>query len=250
LRSVPRALAALLAPLLLVGCGGSSFSAGEQGFVSGDGQVTVRDPADREEPKGEVAGETVDGEPVSLADHAGKVVVIPVWGSWCAPCRKEAPMLAEAARGLADDGVVFLGIDSRDPDAAAVRRFLERFDIPYDSIYDPDGTTLLAFHGTLPPCPAHDERIRAPEPRTRRVRGRGDRAGTTTKGLARHPVPHPSYTWPPGPAHTGRGQLPGDCFMAGVGRWSARRPRRVAAGAGGSARMPIALSVGPWGCSP
>ncbi len=144
-------LAALLAPLLLVGCGGSSFSAGEQGFVSGDGLVTVLDEADRAEPKAEVAGETVDGKPVSLADHRGKVVVMPVWGSWCAPCREEAPMLAEAARDLADDGVVFLGIDSRDPNTAQVKRFLERFDIPYDSIYDPDGATLLAFHGTLPP---------------------------------------------------------------------------------------------------
>jgi thiol-disulfide isomerase/thioredoxin len=149
--TVPRLLAALLAPLLLVGCGGSTFSAGEQGFVSGDGNVTVLDDADRTEPKAEVAGETVDGQPVSLADLRGKVVVIPVWGSWCAPCRKEAPMLAEASRDLADDGVVFLGIDSRDPDTAQVKRFLERFDVPYDSIYDPDGKTLLAFHGTLPP---------------------------------------------------------------------------------------------------
>jgi hypothetical protein len=60
-------------------------------------------------------------------------------------------MLAEAARDLEDDGVVFLGIDSRDPNTANVRKFVERFDIPYDSIYDPDGNTLLAFHGTLPP---------------------------------------------------------------------------------------------------
>jgi thiol-disulfide isomerase/thioredoxin len=74
-----------------------------------------------------------------------------VWGSWCAPCRAEAPMLAEAARDLEDDGVIFLGINSRDYTTASVRKFDERFDIPYDSIYDPDGTTLLAFHGTLPP---------------------------------------------------------------------------------------------------
>ena len=60
-------------------------------------------------------------------------------------------MLAAAARDLEDDGVVFLGIDSRDPDVAAVRAFEDRFDIPYDSIYDPAGQTLLAFHGILPP---------------------------------------------------------------------------------------------------
>ena len=100
---------------------------------------------------GAVAGTTVDGRHVSLADHRGKVVVMPVWGSWCAPCRAEAPMLAAASRDLRDDGVVFLGIDSRDPNTANVRQFLRRFDVPYDSIYDPDGVTLLAFHGTLPP---------------------------------------------------------------------------------------------------
>jgi thiol-disulfide isomerase/thioredoxin len=139
-------------PLLaLAGCTGSQFSAGEQGFVSADGKVTVLDPEQREAPRGEVAGETVDGGRVSLDDHLGKVVVMPVWGSWCAPCRAEAPMLAEAARDLEDDGVVFLGIDSRDTNTASVRRFEERFEIPYDSIYDPDGSTMLAFHGILPP---------------------------------------------------------------------------------------------------
>jgi thiol-disulfide isomerase/thioredoxin len=147
----PGALVALLPLLPLAGCGGPSFTAGDKGFVSGDGKVTVLDESERSEPRGEVAGETVDGDPVSLADHAGKVVVMPVWGSWCGPCREEAPMLAAAARDLADDGVVFLGIDSRDPNTAQVKRFEERFDIPYDSIHDPDGSTLLAFHGTLPP---------------------------------------------------------------------------------------------------
>ena len=144
-------LAALVAAPLLAGCAASAFSSGEQGFVSGDGTVTVVDPAERSEPNGEVAGETVDGEAVSLSDHRGSVVVMPVWGSWCGPCRAEAPMLADAARDLADDGVVFLGINSRDENTAKVQAFEERFKIPYDSIYDPAGETLLAFHGILPP---------------------------------------------------------------------------------------------------
>jgi thiol-disulfide isomerase/thioredoxin len=147
-----RAAGLAVVPLLaLAGCSGSEFSAGEQGFVSADGKVTVVDADDREMPRGEVAGETIDGEQVDLEDHRGKVVVMPVWGSWCAPCRAEAPMLAEAARDLEDDGVVFLGINSRDYTTASVEKFVERFEIPYESIYDPDGTTLLAFHGTLPP---------------------------------------------------------------------------------------------------
>ena len=30
-------------------------------------------------------------------------------------------------------------------------RFVDNFGLPYESIFDPDGETLLAFHGTLPP---------------------------------------------------------------------------------------------------
>jgi len=119
--------------------------------VSGDGTVSVLDASERKDPAGPVSGRTVDGKQVSLADYRGDVVVMPVWGSWCGPCRAEAPMLASAARDLKSSGVTFLGIDSRDDNTAKVRQFVERFRIPFDSIYDPDGATLLAFHGTLPP---------------------------------------------------------------------------------------------------
>ena len=60
-------------------------------------------------------------------------------------------MLSEAARDLEDKGVAFLGIDSRDPSEAAARAFVRRFDVPYPSIYDQQGRTLLAFRGTLTP---------------------------------------------------------------------------------------------------
>lgn len=59
-------------------------------------------------------------------------------------------MLADASKTLAKKGVVFLGINSRNPEEAAPRAFVRRYGIPYDSIYDPDGRTLLAFRGTLP----------------------------------------------------------------------------------------------------
>lgn len=144
-------VAAILLAVLVTGCSGPELSSGDQGFVTGNGAVSVLAEEDREAPLGEVAGETVDGEPVSLDDFAGATVVIPVWGSWCGPCRSEAPGLAAAARDLRDDDVAFLGIGSRDRNKVEVRRFLERFDIPYDSIHDEDGQTMLAFRGTLPP---------------------------------------------------------------------------------------------------
>lgn len=148
----PRRVAASLLALLALGgtaaCSSDVGSSGDQGFVSGKGIITAVDPADRKTP-GEVAGATLDGDDVSLADYAGKVVVVNVWGSWCGPCRKEAPMLAKASRDLAKDDVVFLGINTRDQSQAAAQAFVRRFDIPYPSLYDPDGRTILSFRDSL-----------------------------------------------------------------------------------------------------
>ena len=135
----------------LSACAGSSLDTGGKGYVSGDGTVAVVDAADRTAPLAEVEGPSVSGGTVSLSELTGKVVVMPVWGSWCAPCRAEAPALAEAARDLEDEGVVFLGINARDPARDNAVAFVRNFELPYDSLYDPDGQVLLAFHGTLPP---------------------------------------------------------------------------------------------------
>jgi thiol-disulfide isomerase/thioredoxin len=141
-------LAATLCAGLLAGCSNDVGSSGDQGYVAGKGIITTLKAADRKAPA-KVSGTTIDGKPVSLADYRGKVVVVNVWGSWCPPCRAEAPMLAAAARDLSKKDVVFLGIDSRDPSEAAARAFVRRFEIPYPSIYDQQGSTLLAFRGTL-----------------------------------------------------------------------------------------------------
>ena len=143
--------AAVLVAGLTACTGSSSLDTDGKGYVSGDGTVSVVDVAEREEPLTEVSGESVAGGAVSLEQHRGKVVVMPVWGSWCAPCRVEAPALADAARDLADDGVVFLGINTRDPARDNAVAFVRNFDLPYESLYDPDGDIMLAFHGTLPP---------------------------------------------------------------------------------------------------
>ncbi len=149
-RRTSRALAALVLLASVSSCTSDIGSSGEKGFVSGNGLITTLPVAERSKP-GDVSGTTIDGEPLSLDDYAGQVVVVNVWGSWCAPCRAEAPMLAEAARDLADQDVAFLGIDSRDPSESAARAFVRRFGIPYPSIYDQQGRTLLAFRGTLTP---------------------------------------------------------------------------------------------------
>lgn len=106
-------------------------------------------PVDSRSQVPEIGGSTLDGERLMLSDLRGQVVVVNVWGSWCAPCRDEAPDLARAARETLDQGVRFVGIDTRD-NLAAARAFVENFDIPYPSLFDEGGELLVALNGAVP----------------------------------------------------------------------------------------------------
>ena len=138
----------LVGVLALTGCTSLSGT-GDQGFVSGDGQLTVRTASEREATI-ELTGEGLEGESLDLADYRGTPVVVVVWGAWCAPCVAEAPEVVEAAETLGDEAR-FLGINLRDPDQAQAQAFVRNYDVPYPSIYAPDGKAMLAFDGVLAP---------------------------------------------------------------------------------------------------
>jgi thiol-disulfide isomerase/thioredoxin len=148
-----RHLAVLVVLLALAGCSSAGQDQaerkGQTGFVSGGGTLTIFKPSERQ-PAPKVSGQTLDGRQWSLTDQAGKVVVLNVWGSWCAPCRKEAPDLVEASRQLGA-GAVFAGLNTRDLDPAPARKFVREFGIGYPSIYDPSGKQLLGFRGQVSP---------------------------------------------------------------------------------------------------
>ena len=97
----------------------------------------------------DVQGPTIDGDSLSLADLRGNILVLNVWGSWCGPCRAEAPTLAEIAADTESAGVRFIGIDVRDNPAAALA-FEREFDITYPSFDDQDGQVLASFAGIVP----------------------------------------------------------------------------------------------------
>ncbi|WP_318646833.1 TlpA disulfide reductase family protein [Nocardioides donggukensis] len=144
------AAALALACLLLLGACSSLEGTGEKGYVSGNGQISELAPGERQDPV-ELAGEDLDGDPVSLTDLRGRVVVINVWGAWCTDCRKEAPDLVEVAEEVDPEQVAFLGIDARDPSRENARGYVRTFEVPYPSLYDPKGESLLEFRGTLTP---------------------------------------------------------------------------------------------------
>ncbi|MDI2132525.1 TlpA family protein disulfide reductase [Yinghuangia seranimata] len=155
-RPLRRAAAlAAVAVIALVGCtsgngGGKSVGGDQQGYVQGDG-IKLISAGDRKSAPN-VEGRTVDGQDISLEQFKGKVVVLNVWGSWCGPCRSEAPNLQKVYDTTKDAGVAFLGINTRDTSPDAARMFEQRQQITYPSVYDPEGKQILKFPGNLNPA--------------------------------------------------------------------------------------------------
>jgi thiol-disulfide isomerase/thioredoxin len=123
---------------------GSTFT-----FVAPGGKREIFYPEKDRQKLPELAGDdlTQQGKRIKLSDFAGKVVVLNIWGSWCPPCRAEAPELQTVAATTKANGVRVLGVDVRDSDRSAPADFVRDRGIGYPSIYDPSGRTLLALNG-------------------------------------------------------------------------------------------------------
>jgi thiol-disulfide isomerase/thioredoxin len=116
------------------------------------------------EPVPEISFEDGEGNPVSLADFRGEVVVLNLWATWCAPCRQEMPSLdrLQAAHGGPNLEVIALSLDRggveqveefyeevgvqhleiyRDPKAAAGRA-LGALGLPTTVVIDQDGREI------------------------------------------------------------------------------------------------------------
>ncbi|MEU6231930.1 TlpA disulfide reductase family protein [Kitasatospora sp. NPDC047058] len=148
------AATAAAAALALTGCSSSGSSGsgdGQIGFVNAKGNVSTAEAGHRQDAP-DISGETLEGTPVKLSDYRGKVVVLNVWGSWCGPCRGEADDLQRIWEKYKDQGVQFLGINTRDPEKANAVRFEQEKGVTFPSLYDPAGTQLLKFpKGSLNP---------------------------------------------------------------------------------------------------
>jgi len=76
-------------------------------------------------------GRLFDGSRFSLAEHAGKVVVLNFWASWCAPCREEMPALDAYYRRHRGEGLEMVAISMDNPkDEAKAREIMRAFAFP------------------------------------------------------------------------------------------------------------------------
>jgi cytochrome c biogenesis protein CcmG, thiol:disulfide interchange protein DsbE len=89
---------------------------------------------------------TRDGRVLTADSLRGRVVLVNVWATWCAPCRVEMPALQQLADAYASEGVVVLGLSVDRGPAADVDAFLAEREITYP-VAIVDDRTVAAFGG-------------------------------------------------------------------------------------------------------
>lgn len=149
-----RVLVACLVTVTAMGCSTQGAdeptrSSSDTGYVGATRTITLIPPEDRQLAP-EVSGiELGKDRTISTADFDGKVVVLNVWGSWCGPCKAEAPDLQTASQETRNVAQ-FIGLNTRDFDQAPPLAFNRSRGITYPSIFDPTGSLLVRFAGKLP----------------------------------------------------------------------------------------------------
>jgi thiol-disulfide isomerase/thioredoxin len=143
-RSIPAALSLLV---LLAACAADDAvppAGGEPALIvaTGAGLTTSVD---------ELPATDVDDFDRIVGAAAGTPLVVNVWASWCEPCERETPLLADAARAHPD--VQFIGIDVLDTRTGA-RAFIDEHDIPYPSLFDAPGAIMTDLGALGPPLTA------------------------------------------------------------------------------------------------
>ena len=96
-------------------------------------RVEIGEPAPR------YAATTLAGDSASTAALAGKVVLLNVWATWCAPCRDEIPYLQSLYERHRAQGfeVVGVSVDARGQESE-IREFAKTFAMTYPIWRDPD----------------------------------------------------------------------------------------------------------------
>ncbi|MDR2587478.1 MAG: TlpA family protein disulfide reductase [Coriobacteriales bacterium] len=165
-------LAALLSVAVLTACEGGAASEGtpapnatvENGTSAPASNAVVKEGASAPD----FSYVTTDEESGSLSELKGKVVLLNLWASWCGPCVKEMPALAELKKDYPELEVLTVNVSD---DPASARAFISdagydfrwvidekgtisaRYPadgIPYTIIIDRDGVVSSLFLGSPP----------------------------------------------------------------------------------------------------
>ena len=100
---------------------------------------------------------TLDGQPASLGDFEGQVVLLNVWATWCAPCRVEMPSMERLYRELGDESFEILAVSVDAPlgqfDAVGnpggnIGAFADSLSLTFPILHDPEGRIQRTYQTT------------------------------------------------------------------------------------------------------
>lgn len=98
-------------------------------------------------PPGPVGWSLLDSRRMRLSDHAGKVVLLDFWATYCPPCVAEAPHLAALQRKYGKDGLVVVGLNVGGPeDRPKIADFVQQTGVQYDLGF-PDSALVDSLMG-------------------------------------------------------------------------------------------------------
>lgn len=133
----PRTVVGVVVGLLVLATGVALFIAQERDPGGAGGDST------RLAPGFTLPALRPDRPEVALSAAPGKPTVVNFFAAWCEPCKKELPVLREAA--LRHAGVIeFIGVDHQDSRSDAIE-LLDAFGITYPTGYDPKGEVAARY---------------------------------------------------------------------------------------------------------
>jgi peroxiredoxin len=139
--------AAAVVVLLVAALVVTVFTHGNSSSASDDNMVAY--PAGHRPAAPDFTGTSLTGKPINFASYRGKIVVLNIWGSWCAPCQSEGQTLKYLDEEYGPQGITFLGDDLQDTPVQALA-FLRSQGITYPSVNDANGAVVQRLAIAVP----------------------------------------------------------------------------------------------------
>ncbi|MEM9045262.1 MAG: TlpA disulfide reductase family protein [Pseudomonadota bacterium] len=90
-----------------------------------------------------------EGEPMTVADMRGKVVVMNFWATWCAPCRAEMPSIDRLAGELNGEDIHVMAVSTDRGDRARIDGFFQEVEIQHLGVYRDQKSELAREAGAF-----------------------------------------------------------------------------------------------------
>ncbi|MCA9728954.1 MAG: TlpA family protein disulfide reductase [Candidatus Eisenbacteria bacterium] len=124
------------------------------------------------------------------AEHAGKVLYVDFWASWCGPCKQSFPFMKELETRFSKQGFEVIGINL-DKDHAKAQKFLDQVLPNFPLVFDPDGKLAERYElKGMPTTLLFDRTGKLRQTRIGFKEGEGDEVIAQIESLLDEEAPH------------------------------------------------------------